>query len=935
MDRRDFLKTATAAASAAATEQLLTPLMRAESTRQESRRPDHQEDAAAFAVAELRCESTVNPLGIDAAAPVLSWILGSTEKGQKQTAYQILVASDQDKLRNEQPDIWDSGRVDSNQSIQVVYSGPALLSRQRYFWKVRAWDKDGAASPYSEPAWWEMALLSPRDWKAQWVGSLAGWPGRALYFRSDFAINKAVERARIYVSGLGYYELRMNGSKVGDHVLDPGVTDYAKRILYATYDVTDKIENGANTIGVIVGNGWYGVPRLILQCEITYADGTIDTIYTHQGYAPEQGGSWMVTSGPIMENSIYNGETYDARLEKDGWDIPAKHPMSREALRRMPIDRTEGWAGLHSVPLPGGVLTAQSVNPIKIVDSLRPKSLSEPKPGVFIFDIGQNMAGWAHIQVSGPRGTRLVLKFGERVLKDGTIDQTNLFTAAATDVYILKGNGVESWEPRFTYHGFRYVQLEGFPGKPTLDTLTAKVVRTSVEVSGTIETSNDWINRIQKMVVWTEASNLYSIPTDCPQRSERMGWMNDLTVRSEEAVYNFDVSRFYPKFLNDIHDTQGADGAIVDTVPYGWGRRPADPVSTSYLLLGWFAYQHYNDTRVLGEHLDGFKAWTDFLYSKTKDDIVTYGYYGDWSPPKAFSIPEGTGFTPQSKYTPREFMSTGFLYYDAWLVSHMAAALGKKEDQAKYSKMANAVAAAFNRKYWNESAGGYGSNDEAMNAFALFLGIVPDDKVERVVASLVKAVRSNGDHLSTGNLCTKYVLEALTKYGHGDLAFKIATQETYPSWGYMLANDATTLWERWENLTGPGMNSHNHPMMGSVSSWFQKYLGGINPDPDMPGFKRIVIRPYLLGDLSSVSAEYKSHYGVIRSSWSRENGEFRLKVTVPVNTTARVYVPASDAASITVGEEQAATAKGVQSLGRQEGTSVFEVGSGDYEFAVS
>ena len=929
MDRRDFLKTATTAAGAAATEQLFTPLLRADGMQQESQRSKNQGNVAAIAATDLRCESAVNPLGIDAVSPRMSWVLTSSEKGQKQTAYQILVTSDEAKLRNEEPDVWDSGRVASDESTQVVYRGPALLSRRRYFWKVRTWDKDGVASRYSQSAWWEMALLSPQDWKAEWVGSLAGWPGRALYFRCTFTSSKAVARGRIYVSGLGYYELRLNGSKVGDHVLDPGVTDYAKRILYSTYDITNQLNNGPNAIGVIVGNGWYGVPRLILQCEITYTDGSFDTVYSHQGWSPEDGGRWLVTSGPILDNSIYDGETYDARLEKDGWDVT----VDSAKIRSMPIDRTEAWtAGIHNVPSPGGVLTAQAVNPIKIVDSLRPQIISEPKPGVFVFDIGQNMAGWVHIQVSGARGTRVVMKFGETLLEDGTIDQTNLFTAAATDVYILKGKGTESWEPRFTYHGFRYVQLEGLPGKPTLDTLTAKVVRSSVEPSGAIETSNDLINRIQKMIWWTEASNLYSIPTDCPQRSERMGWMNDLAVRAEEAIYNFDMSRFFPKFLNDINDTQSADGAITDTVPYGWGRRPADPVSTSYLLLGWFAYQHYNDTRALAEHFDGFKAWTDFLHSKTKDNIVTYGYYVDWSPPKAFGISEGS---PVSKDTPVEFMSTGYLYYDAMLVSNMAEALGKREDAVKYRNIAKDVAASLNNKYWNESAGGYGSNNESMNAFVLFLGIVPEDKVQRVVASLVKAVHDNGDHLSTGNLCTKYVLEALTKYGHGDLAFKIATQETYPSWGYMLANGATTLWERWENLTGPGMNSHNHPMMGSVSAWFHKYLGGINPDPEAPGFKRIVIRPNPLGDLKWVRAEYKSQYGLIRSSWSKDSGTFTLKLTIPVNTTARVYVPTRYEASVTVGGKRAATTEGVKLLGTQEETCVFEVGSGEYEFAAN
>jgi alpha-L-rhamnosidase len=929
MDRRDFVKTATTAAGVAAAEQLLIPFARADGMLQQGQ--GHKSDgatAAAIVAADLSCESTQNPLGIDTLSPRLGWILTAHEKGQKQTAYQVLVASDEEKLKNGQVDIWDSGKVISDQSTQVTYRGPALLSRRRYFWKVRAWDKNGAASSYSKVAWWEMALLSPQDWKAEWIGYLGAWSGRALYFRSDFTINKPVERARVYVSGLGYYELRLNGSKVGDHVLDPGITAYEKRVLYVTYDVASQLTQGPNTLGVIVGNGWYGVPRLLLQCEVTYVDGSKDTFYSHRGFLPEPGGKWRVTSGPILDNSVYDGEVYDARLEKVGWDMPARARAERDT----PPDRTEEWTGIHNVPLPGGVLSAQKINPIKVVDTLRPATMSEPKPGVFVFDIGRNMAGWVQLRVSGESGARVVLKFGELLLKDGTVDQTNLFTAAAKDVYILRGKDTETWEPRFTYHGFRYVQVEGLGGIPTLDTVTAKVVRSSVEPSGTIETSNELINRIQQMVLRTEASNLHSIPTDCPQRSERMGWMNDLTVRAEGAIYNFNMSRFYPKFLTDIHDSQRADGAISDTVPYGWGSCPADPVSTSYLLLGWYLHQHYNDTAALGQHFEGFKAWTDLLHSKTKDNIVTYGYYGDWSPPKAFAIPGSNGSSAVSEGTPLEFMSTGYLYYNAQLVAQMAKVLGRKEDQAKYAKLAQAVAASFNAKYWDESAGGYGSNNESMDAFVLFLGIVQKDKVKRVVASLVKAVHANADHLTTGNLCTKYVMEALTKYGYGDLAFKIATQETYPSWGYMLANGADTLWERWESLTGPGMNSHNHPMMGSVSAWFHKYLGGINPDPDAPGFKRIIIRPYPLGDLTWARAEYKSPYGPIRSYWSKDNAAFTLKVTVPVNTTARVYVPARDAASVRVEDKQASMAEGVKVVGPQEGAIVFEVGSGDYEF---
>jgi alpha-L-rhamnosidase len=881
-------------------------------------------------VTNLRCEYATNPLGLDTAQPRLSWVINSDQRGQKQTAYQILVSSSVENLAASRPDLWDTGKVASDQSTQVPYKGSTLSARQRCYWKVRVWDKDGGLSVYSDTALWEMGLLSQKDWRAEWIGYTGGWPGRALYFRSDIAVRKAVKRARAYIAGLGYYELRLNGATVGDHVLDPGFTDYSKRVLYATYDIGALLKPGSNAIGVIVGHGWYGTPKLLMQLEVTYIDDSAEMIYTNHTGSMPRGGSWRVTSGPVLDNSVYDGEVYDARLEKAGWDLPGNG--ARNA--RNPSERTEGWQSAVLVPPPGGQLVSQTVNPIKIVDTIRPKGLTDPKPGVFVYDIGRNMAGWAELHVTGEPGRRITLKFSELLAKDGTADQENLRKAAATDVYILKGGGEENWEPRFTYHGFRYVQVEGFPTKPTLDNLTAKVVRSSVEPNGVVETSNDLINRIQQMVRWTEASNLHSIPTDCPQRDERMGWMNDLTVRVEEVVYNFNMSRFFPKFLRDIRDTQTENGAIADTVPFRGGSRPADPVSASFLLLSWFLYQHYGDTQAMAEHLDGFKAWTDFLASKSEGNIVTYGYYGDWSPPAAFAVPGSSGTGAVSRDTPREFMSTGYLYYCSRLVARMAGILGREDDKAKYEKLAGQVAKAFNQKYWNETVGGYGSNNQASNSFALFLGLVPEKQVPRVVENLVKDVREHDGHLTTGNLCTKYLLDVLAENGRADVVYEIAKQQTYPSWGFMLANGATTLWERWEQLTGSGMNSHNHPMMGSVSSWFYKYLAGINTDPQGPGFKRIVIRPYPVGDLNWVRSEYTSMYGLIRSSWRKEDGTFRLNVTVPINTTASVYVPAIDATHVQEGGKPAANAPGVKWLRNEHGAVVFEVGSGDYEFAV-
>jgi len=877
---------------------------------------------AGLTVDDLRCEYAPNPLGVDTLHPRLSWTLASSERGERQTAYQVLVASSQEKLSAGVGDLWDSGKVASDQSIQVAYRGKELTSRQQAFWKVRVWDHQGPASPYSEPARWEMGLLAPSDWKARWIGYPPGWSGHALYFRYHFTLRKEVKQARAYLAGLGYYEFHLNGVKVGDHVLDPGFTAYTKRVLYSTYDVGSLLQPGGNAMGVILGNGWYGSPKLLVQLEVTYADGSIDSFDTHGEFADE---NWLVTDGPIVANSIYDGEVYDARLERPGWDMPERGEGG-------PPERIHQWVTPMGVDPPGGRLVSQTINPIKVVEVRNPLQITEVKPGVFVYDTGQNLAGWAELRVKGERGDQVTLRFAESLTKDGTVDQENLRKAGATDVYILKGGGEETYEPRFTYHGFRYIQMEGFPGRPQLDNITIKVVRSSVDASGEIETSNDLINRVQKMIWWTEASNLYSVPTDCPQRDERMGWLNDLTVRSEESVYNFQMGRFYSKFLNDIGDTQWDDGSITDTAPFRWGERPADPVDASYLLLGWWLYWHYGDTRVMADHFAGWRAWVDFLQREAKDGIIDYGVWGDWSPPVGEAINGSRGWSAVSRDTPYSLMSTGFLFYSQRLLANMAQILGKKDDAAKYAALADKTREVFNRTFWNEKTGGYGANNQAANSLALFMGLVPAERVPRVVDNLVKDVEAHGGHLTTGNICTKYLLEALATHGHADLAYRIAAQQTYPSWGFMLANGATTLWERWELLTEYGMNSHNHPMMGSVSAWFYKYLAGINTDPQAPGFKRFIIHPYPVGDLTWVRSQYASMYGIIRCAWRKEDGAFHLNVTVPVNTTATVYVPASDASQVTESGKPAARATGVKWVRNEGGAVVFEVGSGDYEF---
>jgi alpha-L-rhamnosidase len=878
--------------------------------------------AAQLQLSDLRAEYATDPIALETQHPRLSWILQSSARGEKQSAYQVLAASSEEKLQAGAADLWDSGKIASDQSIQLPYRGKPLVSRQQVYWKVRVWDKSGQPSAYSQPAKWEMGLLSPKDWTARWIGYPPGWTGHGLYFRFHFMVKKPVKQARAYIAGLGYYELHLNGKRVGDRVLDPGFTTYGKRVLYSTYDVSDLINQGANAVGVILGNGWYGSPKMIVQVEVTYTDGTRQAFDTHGDFQDE---NWLVTSGPIISNSIYDGEVYDARLERPGWDMPERGQNDLN-------DRPHQWVTAEGVEAPGGKLLSETVEPIKIVDTLRPKTITEVKPGIFVYDVGQNMAGWAELHVKGQRGDTITMRFAENLRPDGTADQENLRKAGATDTYILKGTGEEQWEPRFTYHGFRYVEIEGFPGKPTLDSISIKVVRSALEPSGQIETSSDLINRIQKMVWWTEASNVYSVPTDCPQRDERMGWLNDLTVRNEGSIYNFRMGRFFGKFLDDISDTQEEDGTITDTAPFRWGQRPADPVDASYLLLAWNMYWHYGDKRVLEEHFDGFKAWVDYVASRAEDGIVPWGTWGDWSPPQAEALDGSRGWSAVSKNTPYPLMSTAFLSYSSHLLAEMARVLGKPAEAAKYDALAKKEADVFNRKYWDEKAGGYGANNQASNSIALYMNLVPADRVQRVVDNIVNDVKAHDYHLTTGNICTKYLLEVLITHGHGDIAYKIANQETYPSWGFMLANGATTLWERWELLNGYGMNSHNHPMMGSVSAWFYKYLGGINVDPATPGFNRFIIRPYPLGDLTWVRSEYASMHGPIRSSWSKEGASLHVKVSVPVNTIATVFVPSTDPKHVMESGNPASTAAGVKWLRNENGSAVFEVGSGDYEF---
>lgn len=848
----------------------------------------------------MRCEYLTDPIGIDVRQPRFSWVLEHSQRGQKQSAYQVLVSLKPEVAAGDQ---WDSGKVSSSQPVHVAYAGKPLESGRTYYWKVRYWDSGDGASPYSAAARFETGLLESADWKGKWIGG-------ANQVRKEFTLASRPVRARAYIAGLGYYELRINGRKVGDRVLDPAWTTYDKRVLYSVYDITERLRQGPDAVAVTLGEGWFKSRALRIEIRAELEGGQSVDLATD--------GSWKTMPGPIQSDSVYNGEVYDARLETPGWD-------------RAGFDDAH-WKPATLIEGPKGVLSAQMMPPIRVVETLVPLKLTSPHQGVYIYDLGQNVSGVMQMRVTGPRGTRMQLRHAELLYDDGTLNVENLEEAKATDVYVLRGDGSEEvYQPRFTYHGFRYVELTGYPGTPKFDTLRAKVVHSDVKPAGGFTSSKQILNQIQRNILWGIQDNLESIPTDCNQRNERMGWMADAHLYAETAMLNFDMPAFYTNFLRDIHDVQAPDGTVTDTVPHGYGERPADPAwGMAYPLLTWYMYEYYGDRRILKQHFDGVKAWTDFLRTRSHAGILDYSYYGDWVP---------------IEKTPGNLVSTFCYYWSADLVARMAEILGKAGDADAYRKLAAGIRDAFNGKFLNPETGVYGTGTQTAQILPLFLNMAPDGKRGGVLAALRDdIVYTRNTHLTTGILGTKYLFPLLTRTNNSDLAYELATQTTYPSWGYMVENGATTLWELWQNKTGPSMNSHNHPMFGSIGAWFYNALAGINPDPEKPGFERIVIAPQVVRDLQWAAGSLDTVRGRVSSSWRRADDGLRLEVGIPVGSEAEVRIPKLGLAAAVVSESgrviwkdggYLSGAPGIISVQDGGGVLVVRMGSGDYVFGLS
>jgi alpha-L-rhamnosidase len=809
----------------------------------------------------LKCEYLSDPLGIDVLQPRFAWVPNHADRGEKQTAYEILVSTSADGLSRNQGDQWDSGRTASSDSIQVAYNGRPLGSGRTYYWKVRYWDSQGRASNYSAPATFEMGLLSPREWHGQWI--------KGHQLRKSFHVDGRVLRARLYVTALGYCEVQLNGERVGDNVLDPAWTDFHKRALYATYDVTHQLQSGENAVGALLGGGWatlgtgtlggkpyYAEPALLLQLTVELADGRRISVASDE--------SWKTTDGPVISDNVYDGEVYDSRRESPGWDRPGFDDSSWHPAQAM-----TGWTG---------ALSAQMMPPIRVVDSLIPVKLMNPKPGVYVYDLGQNISGWAQLRVSGPRGMAVTLRFSEVAYPDSRIDTENLREAKQRDIYILRGGGPEVFEPHFTYHGFRYIEVTGFPGAPSLDSIRGRVIHSAVETIGSFTASKPILNDLQRLIRWTQLNNLMSIPTDCNQRDEREGWMGDAQLSAEEAMMNFDMAAFYTNFVRDMRDDQAPDGTLSETVPEKFGNRPADPAwGTAYPLICWYMWQQYGDRRILQENYDGLKKYVEFLRSRAPDSVLRFNLNGDWI---------------ATVETPGEVISDAYYFYDVTILSSIAGVLGKADDEQSYAHLAGQIKEAFNRSFFDAKSGQYAGGTQTANAMALFLGLVPEKDIGNASFYLERDLLDHhNNHLTTGIIGTKYLFPALTATGRSDMAYDLAVQTTYPSWGYMIEKGATTTWELWQDNNRPAMNSHDHPALASVGAWLYRALGGIDQQPGSASYSHLRIAPQIVKDLQWASASIDTFRGLVSCSWARDEGETAVQVTVPANADAEVLIP--------------------------------------------
>lgn len=890
-------------------------------------------------VDEMFVESRVCPLGVDVARPVFAWSFKSEPvRSQRQTAYRIVVSADEESVRRGCGDAWDSGITAGGKNVHVPYAGAPLQSRVRYFWKVQVWDQNGRMTE-SPVSWWEMGLLHESDWSARWIGAADGEGQRQAspalpLFRHAFFLDKPVARARAYVCGLGHFELRLNGNKVGDSVLEPGWTNYNKTCLYCVYDVTGELAEGANAVGVMLGNGFFNVtggryrkfkgsfgsPKCLVQLEIAHTDGTTVTIASN--------GEWRTAAGPVTFSCIYGGEDYDAGRLQAGWDRPG-------------FTEREPWRNAVEVNPPAGKLKSQAIPPLKVMRTFEPVSIAEPVPGVYVADFGQNFSGWVELAVKGPKGARVTLSPAELLKEDGTANQ-KWSGSPYRFHYTLSGDGEEVWAPRFSYYGFRYVQIEGAvpaglaqarPDVPVLLRVEGQMIYPDAAVAGSFESSDAMLNRTHEIINQAILSNMKSIFTDCPHR-EKLGWLEEVHLMGPAIAYNYHVEALLAKVMEDIRDAQLPNGMVPTTAPEyvvfsdEW-RCFRDSVSwgATYVLTAWNLFRLYGNTRAMAEHYGGMKAYIDYVTASSDGLIVTQGL-GDW-----YDVGEGDpGF---AKNTPVAHTETAMFYHIVDVFAQIASLLNNRQDAVKYADLREKIKQAFNEAFFDRETLRYATGSQTSYAMPLALGLVDESYRETVLSRLVENIRRHGYHTTAGDVGHRYVLLALALNGRSDVIYEMTRQTDHPSYGYQIVHGATTLTEAWD---GPTVGkSQNHFMLGHLEEWLYLGLAGIDCRFDPAAETcRVTIRPFFPDGLTEVKATHHLPAGCLRVAWKRSRHGRRkrltLSVDIPANCTGDVYIPALSLEQITESGTALTEAQGVEIVRHEAGCAVLRVSSGQYRF---
>ena len=894
----------------------------------------------------LRCAHLHNPLAIAPDRARFSWLLAT---GGLQQAYQIQVIPNGCGWLPGAAPLWDSGKAPSAESADVPYDGPPLVPGGRYEWRVRVWDPAGTVSQWSSPASFETELAQA-DWAASWIGLGAlresftppSQPGKpdalasalrpAPYLRYSFSLAGPVASARLHVTALGLYEARLNGQRVGDAFLTPGWTDYGQRVLYQTYDVTGLLRGGENVLGAVLGDGWYAgfvgfdakragahygpAPELLAQLEITLEDGTAARVVSD--------GRWQGMFAAIRHADLLMGERHDLRLEPHGWDSPGFDETVSEGAG----SEGAGWREVQHRPRDARVLAADPGVPVRVIQQVSPVSVTVTGDGTRIIDFGQNLTGWLSIRASGPAGTTVAVRHAEVLGDDGRLYTDNLRTARQADKYVLAG-GPAVLEPRFTVHGFRYAEVAGYPGEPGPGDIVAQVVHSDIPATGSFESGQAWLDQLFRNIDWGQRGNFISVPTDCPQRDERLGWLGDAQIFARTAAYNRDVAAFFAKWLDDVADAQLPSGAFPDIAPrLNFPGAGAPAWGDAGVIVPWTVWKMYGDRGPGVRHFGAMTAWMDFVergnsgYLRTRD----LGHsYNDW-------------LAPGSDDTPPELLATAYWAHDAALMAELADVTGRREEAAGYRELRAKIGSAFADAFVRDD-GQLASGTQTAYVLGLHMGLVPDHLRAAAAGHLVAAIGAADWHLTTGFVGVGYLLPALSSAGHTDVAYRVLAQRTFPSWRYMIDRGATTIWERWDGWSeehgfqSAWMNSFNHYSLGSVGEWLYRYVLGIDQAPGTAGFRRLLLRPHPYGPLDRASGSYQSVRGLVRAGWERAGGQFSYRVEVPPNALASVHVPSAEAGRVrdASGEGPASVAEYPGLRGASE--AVFEVGPGRHEFS--